>query len=143
MLAIQAFCCFIPYMFWTAMQQSAGINLGSVVGAVLKAAPNADERNKQIEFAARSLDECLLMQCEYRSGCSVEISQCLNKVVPHCPGKSSGCQLTISYLWLKLLFVLAPLAQIWFMARYMGRHLLNNPHDHFLSSNQLIANFKL
>ena len=126
MLAFQAFCCFIPYMFWTAMQQRAGINLGSVVGAVLKAsaAPDADERNKQIEFAARSLDECLLMQREYRRGCNVEIRKCLSKMVPCCTGKRSGYLLTISYLCQKLLFVMMPLAQIWFMARYIGTLLV-------------------
>ena len=111
------------------MQQRAGINLGFVMGAVLKAsaAPDTDERNKQIEFAARTLDECLLMQREYRRGCSFEIRRCLAKVVPCCTGKRSGYLLTISYLCQKLFFVLTPLAQIWFMARYIGTLLVLAP----------------
>ena len=126
-LAIQAFVCFIPYMFWIAMQQRAGINLGTIMSAVLKAnsCMDPEERNKQIEFAARSIDECLLMQREYRSGCSFEIRRCLSKI-PCWPNKRSGNLLTIGYLLLKVLFVAMPVAQIWFMARYIGVPLYTN-----------------
>ena len=121
-LAIQAFCCFIPYMLWTAMQQRAGINLTSIMSAVTKANSSLDpeERNKQIEFAARSVDECLLMQREYRSGCTYEFRHCLGRILPCFAGKRSGNLLTIGYLLLKVLFVALPIAQIWFMSRYIG-----------------------
>ena len=126
MLAIQAFCCYIPYIFWTAMQQRAGINLTSIVSAVIKAncSLDPDERNKQTEFAARSVDECLLMQREYRSGCTFEFRNCLTRILPCLPGKRSGNLLTMGYLLLKVLFVALPIAQIWFMSRYIGVPLL-------------------
>ena len=121
-LAIQALCCFLPYMFWTAMQQRAGINLKSIVSAVKKGNSSLDleDRNKIIEFAARLVDECLLMQREYRSWCTFEFRHCLGRIMPCFVGKLSGNLLTIGYLLFKLLFVALPIAQIWFMSRYIG-----------------------
>lgn len=122
-LAMQAFFCYLPYMLWLGMQQRAGINLRTVVDTALKASTSADsaDRNKQIEFAARCLDECLLMQREYRSGCTFEIRRCFSRLLPCFTGKRSGYLLTFSYVFLKALFVALPVSQIWFMSRYIGK----------------------
>ena len=81
---------------------------------------NTDERNKQIDFAARLVEECLLMQREYRSWCTFELRHCLGGIMPWFVGKRYGNLLTIGYLVLKVLFVALPIAQIWFMSRYIG-----------------------
>lgn len=121
-LALQALACYLPFLFWLAMQQRSGINLRAVIEAVTRAAlaPDAEERNRHVEFAARSLDECLLLQRGYRSTCCGEVRRCMAHAVPCVPGKRLGNLLTVSYLTLKCAFVLLPVAQVAFMAHYTG-----------------------
>ena len=124
-LALQALACYLPFLFWLTMQQRSGINLRSVVESVTRASltPDEQEHKKHVDFAARSLQECLLLQRGYRYTCCSEVRRCFSLAIPCLPAKRLGNLLTVSYLALKITFVLLPVAQIAFMSHFTGATL--------------------
>ena len=121
-LLVEALLSFLPTLLWRFLNIRSGIDLSAVLeaGVVCQRASYVEIRTKTVRYMVNQIDRYLLAQRDYHRGCCYGIRRASAK---HCfliGGKRQGNYLTVSYLLVKLVYLLNAVGQLFLLDLFLG-----------------------
>ena len=128
-LLLQTLCFYTPSIIWSTHNSTIGMDINRMVLLVSGVEHiNPDIRDKTIKFICRHFDRALAYQREYRRGRIRRWLQTLSRYCC-CPvGKLYGNYLITLNLFVKLLYILNALGQLWLLNVFIS----NDKHSYTL-----------
>lgn len=136
MLLCQAWLFFMPCLLWRFLNRRVGVNLSAIVeaGQGVQKAIYAETREKTVRYMVLQMDAYLIRQHKMRKGACARFMQTLAHYCFFCCGKFYGNYLTCTYIFIKVLYILNTVAQIFMLDIFLGF----NRHFHFYGISVLI-----
>ena len=121
-LALQALLFYVPCLIWRLFAAYSGFNVRKILQ--LACDTNLvipDTLNKNVRFMARYMEGCIYRQREYRRGGSaIRFKHWLAKCSYVFCGKRYGNFLIVLYFFVKVLYLLNILGQLYMMEKFVG-----------------------
>src|SRR6218665_378925 len=111
-----------PYAVWRMLNARSGINIGVIIEAALSSQYEVcpEQRDKTLRYAVHLMDRYLLAQRDHRTGCLSRIKQMLSKHCIFVYGKLYGNYLTSCYLFVKVLYSVNAVGQLFLLDVFLG-----------------------
>ena len=118
----QAMLSFLPCLIWRFLNVRSGIDVGGLMDSArtCKRASYNEIREKTIRYMVNQIDRYLLTQRDFRKGCCVRIKQLVARYCFLVGGKRHGNYLTVTYLFIKLLYAANAVGQLFILDMFLG-----------------------
>jgi len=110
-------------MLWRTLNSRAGVDVDNVVGAaeIFQDAQKAEEREKTLVDMTKQMDRFLKSKKPVDASCTLSITSCMSRICcPSC-GRRHGNYLTVTYLIIKVLYIINVISQIFILNGFIGR----------------------
>ena len=121
-LLVEAVFAFMPCLLWRFLNIRAGIDLSALMDAaiVCQRASYVEIRDKTSKYMVNQIDRYLLSQREYRRGCCHQARRNAAKYCFLVGGKRHGNYLTVTYLIVKILYLVNAIGQLFLLDQFLG-----------------------
>ncbi len=123
LLLIQAFCFFLPRIFWSTFSIKAGLYLGDLVDAAIsyKSGDKFEERHNFMNYMVKNIDQFVDDKRRHdESRSQNRFVRCLGATFP-CFGRFLGNFIVMLYIVTKLVFILNNVIQIYLIGGLLGQ----------------------
>ena len=126
-LLFQATLFFFPYVLWRFLNMRSGVSLGAVIEAALacQRAVYAETREKTIRYMVSQIDAYLLTHRSYKKGYCARLKSMISQYCCLYCGKLYGNYLTFCYLFIKMLYIVNSIGQLFMLDMFLG---MNNEY---------------
>ena len=121
-LLLQGLLALLPSLLWRFLNKRSGIDVGCLMDAaqLTSEATYFEIREKAVRYIVNQMNRYLLSQRDYAEGCSVRLKLLISKLCCFIGGKDYGNYLVVCYLFVKAMYVLNAVGQIFLLSVFLG-----------------------
>ncbi|KAK2154474.1 hypothetical protein LSH36_268g02028 [Paralvinella palmiformis] len=121
-LLAQALMCYFPSIVWRVLCRRSGLNVAAVMDAAIagQRTTYADIRDKTIRYMVLQIDRYLITRLGERNGCWARVKYHAAKYCCLIYGKFYGNFLIVSYMMIKLLYLVNAIGQLYLLDLFLG-----------------------
>ena len=121
-LLCQALMAFVPCLIWRWLNVRSGMDVSSLLDAasVCHKAAYSEIKDRTVRYLVNQIDRYLMSQRDYRQNCCIRLKQVVARYCFLVGGKRHGNFLTVAYIFIKLLYAVNALGQLFLLDMFLG-----------------------